>query len=75
LEFVHQRAFLNTQFVINLNSVDHLSLAHQTLLRLGCEPLVRMLNIARATHQLEQIRFDTSRVSFLITTNKLSPST
>lgn len=75
LEFVHQRAFLNTQFVINLNSVDHLSLAHQTLLRLGCEPLVRMLNIARGTHQLEQIRFDTSRVSFLLTTYKLSPST
>jgi len=59
------------RIVANVSSVDNLADVHRALRECGShEVSVRMINIAQATHQLEQVRFEACNPSFLLSTVK-----
>jgi precorrin-6Y C5,15-methyltransferase (decarboxylating) len=60
--------------VVNLATLESLSAAHATLKRLAGGVRVLLINIARATEQLETLRFEAVNPTFLLHVAKGNPS-
>lgn len=56
--------------VANFASLENVSAATETLKRLGCEVELLLVNLARGTQQLQNIRFEALNPSFLLSVTK-----
>jgi precorrin-6Y C5,15-methyltransferase (decarboxylating) len=70
LDYTLARLTPGGRLVVNVGSIDQLAAAHEVLQRATGDADVWMLQVARGTHQLEQVRFDAARISFLLAARK-----
>lgn len=65
-----QRLADNGRLVANVTGVGNLSAVRECLQRLTGDLEIRMINVARSTHQLDEIRFEAANPTFLISAIK-----
>lgn len=70
LDYALSRLTRGGRVVVNVGSIDQLAGAHEVLRRGTGDADVWMLQVARGTHQFEQVRFDAARISFLLGARK-----
>lgn len=70
VDLAYQRLRDGGRLVANVGSIENLADVHSALHRRGAEARVWMINIARGMYQLERIRFEPLRPTFLIAVAK-----
>ena len=70
IELAYKQLKPGGRLVANVGSIENLAAVYDSLQLQAGEVAVRMINVARGTHQLERVRFGALNPTFLLSATK-----